>query len=141
MLMVEENPFLEIKDTVDDDGDPDAAVLSDGLASEGKPVQLLGNVGSFVDRLDEEFRKSLQNIDPHSQEFIERLKDEAGLYGLIVRTQSHYIKTKQQNELVYSLVLLRRVEHIYFKVCIWLIDAHEISRVRHILSSSLLKLP
>ncbi len=36
-------------------------------------VHIRGSVISFVDRLDDEFTKSLQNIDPHGTEYVDRL--------------------------------------------------------------------
>lgn len=80
-------------------------------------MEILGNIGAFVDRLDEEFNKSLQNIDPHTTEYIDRLKEETFLYGLIVRAQAYY-ETRASDQLALSVILMRRVDHIYFKVFI-----------------------
>lgn len=113
MELVEENPNIIVKEGVEE---PENDAELDKKAQAGEEVELLGNIGSFVDRLDEEFKKSLQNLDPHATEYIDRLKDESFLYGLIVRSQSHYIINKKQDDLVYAMVLMRRVEHIYFKV-------------------------
>ncbi|KAF8494547.1 eukaryotic translation initiation factor 3 subunit 8 N-terminus-domain-containing protein [Gautieria morchelliformis] len=53
-------------------------------------VRIRGSIISFVDCLDDEFTKSLQNIDPHGTEYVDRLKDEKGF-------------------------IMRRLEHIYSK--------------------------
>jgi len=45
-------------------------------------VRIRGSIISFVDRLDDEFTKSLQNIDPHGTVYVDRLKDEKVLYHL-----------------------------------------------------------
>ncbi|TCD63030.1 Translation initiation factor 3 subunit c [Steccherinum ochraceum] len=58
-------------------------------------VRIRGSIISFVDRLDDEFTKSLQNIDPHGTE-----------YAL-------YEKNKQEDPL--GRVVMRRLEHIYSK--------------------------
>lgn len=84
-------------------------------------VAIRGSVISFVDRLDDEFTKSLQNIDPHGTEYVDRLKDEKGLYCTICRAQTLYEKTQQGDPL--GRVIMRRLEHIYSKV----------SQSRHIL--------
>lgn len=77
-------------------------------------VRIRGSIISFVDRLDDEFTKSLQNIDPHGTEYIDRLKDEKGLYCTICRAQAFYENTNQDDPL--SRVIMRRLEHIYSKV-------------------------
>jgi len=43
---------------------------------EGPLVSIRGNVVSLIERLDDEFNKSLQNTDPHAVEYVDRLKDE-----------------------------------------------------------------
>ena len=77
-------------------------------------VRIRGSVISFVDRLDDEFTKSLQNIDPHGTEYVDRLKDEKGLYSTICRAQALYESAKQDDPL--GRVVMRRLEHIYSKV-------------------------
>ncbi|KAF5370895.1 hypothetical protein D9758_002037 [Tetrapyrgos nigripes] len=76
-------------------------------------VRIRGSIISFIDRLDDEFTRSLQNIDPHGTEYVERLKDEKVLYCTICRAQAFYEKTKQDEPL--SRVVMRRLEHIYSK--------------------------
>ena len=77
-------------------------------------VRIRGSIISFVDRLDDEFTKSLQNIDPHGTEYVERLKDEKGLYCTICRSQALYERNKDEDPL--GRVIMRRLEHIYSKV-------------------------
>lgn len=77
-------------------------------------VRIRGSIISFVDRLDDEFTKSLQNIDPHGTEYVDRLKDEKVLYCTICRAQAFYEKTNQAEPL--GRVVMRRLEHIYSKV-------------------------
>ncbi|KAF7376059.1 Eukaryotic translation initiation factor 3 subunit C [Mycena sanguinolenta] len=79
----------------------------------GGIVRIRGSIISFVDRLDDEFTKSLQNIDPHGTEYIDRLKDEKVLYCTICRAQAFYESTNQDEPL--SRVIMRRLEHIYSK--------------------------
>lgn len=77
-------------------------------------VRVRGSIISFVDRLDDEFTKSLQNIDPHGTEYVERLKDEKYLYMTINRAQTYYGNSKAQSESL-TRVIMRRLEHIYSK--------------------------
>ncbi|KAL0956288.1 hypothetical protein HGRIS_002446 [Hohenbuehelia grisea] len=76
-------------------------------------LRVRGSIISFIDRLDDEFTKSLQNIDPHGTEYVERLKDEKVLYCTICRAQEFYEKTNQAEPL--GRVIMRRTEHIYSK--------------------------
>lgn len=78
-------------------------------------VRIRGSIISFIDRLDDEFTRSLQNIDPHGTEYVDRLKDEKVLYRTICRAQAFYEKTQQNDPL--GRVIMRRLEHIYSKVC------------------------
>jgi translation initiation factor 3 subunit C len=77
-------------------------------------VRIRGSIISFVDRLDDEFTKSLQNIDPHGTEYVDRLKDEKVLYRTICRAQVFYESSLQPEPL--ARVIMRRLEHIYSKV-------------------------
>jgi translation initiation factor 3 subunit C len=81
---------------------------------EGGVVRIRGSIISFVDRLDDEFTKSLQHIDPHGTEYVDRLVDEKGLYCTISRTQAYYETVNQEDPL--GRVIMRRLEHIYSKV-------------------------
>lgn len=80
----------------------------------GGVVRIRGSIISFIDRLDDEFTKSLQHIDPHGTEYVDRLKDEKVLYQTICRAQAFYEKTKQDEPL--GRVIMRRLDHIYSKV-------------------------
>src|SRR5258708_25524886 len=77
-------------------------------------VCIRGSVISFIDRLDDEFTRTLQNIDPHGTEYIERLRDEKSLYQSICRAQCYFEKSKQEDPL--ARVISRRLEHIYSKM-------------------------
>lgn len=104
----------EITDDYDELAERSPETEKDGI------VRIRGSVISFVDRLDDEFTKSLQNIDPHGTEYVDRLKDEKGLYSTICRAQTLYEKKKQEDPL--GRVIMRRLEHIYSKVCTALLD-------------------
>lgn len=84
--------------------------------TENDVVRVRGSIISFIDRLDDEFTKSLQNIDPHGTEYVERLKDEKLLYCTICHAQAFYENTQQNDAL--GRVIMRRLEHIYSKVLV-----------------------
>ncbi|EEB90796.1 hypothetical protein MPER_10952 [Moniliophthora perniciosa FA553] len=75
-------------------------------------VRVRGSIISFIDRLDDEFTRSLQNIDPHGTEYVEKLKDEK-VSTARLSSASMYEKRKQDDPL--SRVIMRRLEHIYSK--------------------------
>lgn len=87
----------------------------------GEKLKIPGSVVSYIERLDDELTRSLQHIDPHTAEYIDRLSDEGSLYNSIVRTQLYVeVMTKdttleipQDNT---NRIIMRRLEHVYFKV-------------------------
>ena len=87
---------------------------------DGKTFQIPGSVVSFVERLDDELTRGLQQIDPHTAEYIERLGDEASLYTNICRALI-YVERMQKTPNVTpppdntNRVVMRRLEHLYFK--------------------------
>ena len=85
----------------------------------GEVLKVRGSLVSFIDRLDDELTKSLQNIDPHTTEYIERLRDEQSLYFVIVRGGIWFERVEKEGHDTggsASRIVLRRLEHIYYKV-------------------------
>lgn len=87
----------------------------------GELLKIPGSVVSIAERLDDELTRSLQHIDPHTAEYIERLSDEQALYSNILRGLL-YIEDLQKNEKLETpqdaanRMVMRRLEHVYFKV-------------------------
>ena len=87
----------------------------------GEKLKIPGSVVSVVERLDDELTRSLQHIDPHTAEYIERLQDEQALYTDILRALLYVENLKrdgklEQSEDAANRVVMRRLEHVYFKV-------------------------
>lgn len=87
----------------------------------GEKLRVPGSVVSIVERLDDELTRSLQHIDPHTAEYIERLSDEQALYTNILRGLLYVEDLKKETDIDLSQdninrVVMRRLEHIYFKV-------------------------
>ncbi|KAF7443633.1 eukaryotic translation initiation factor 3 subunit C [Pyrenophora tritici-repentis] len=86
----------------------------------GEIFRIPGSIVSFVERLDDELTRSLQHIDPHTSEYIERLTDEALLYAQLVRTLV-YVESMKKNPALdlpqepLNRIVMRRLEHVYFK--------------------------
>lgn len=90
----------------------------------GEKLRIPGSVVSIIERLDDELTRSLQHIDPHTAEYIERLSDEQALYTNILRALLYVEDLKKDTALELTQeninrVVMRRLEHIYFKVCVF----------------------
>ena len=87
----------------------------------GETLKIPGSVVSVVERLDDELTRSLQHIDPHTAEYIERLTDEQALYNNILRALLYVENLKKNTKLELTddgtnRLIMRRMEHVYFKV-------------------------
>lgn len=124
--MLEENRNMVVVENAeeweDDEKPPQPAA--------GELLKIPGSIVSIAERLDDELTRSLQHIDPHTAEYIERLSDEQALYSNILRGLL-YIEDLQKIEKLETpqdganRLVMRRLEHIYFKVswrtaCPWL---------------------
>jgi len=80
-----------------------------------------GSVVSLAERLDDELTRSLQQTDPHTAEYIERLGDEQLLYTDIVRTLIYIeninkkLEKSENRQDNINRTTIRRLEHLYFK--------------------------
>lgn len=110
LTLLEANPDYIIKEDVPEVEETD----KDLVPQNGEPVYIQGSLVAFIDRLDDEFTKSLQNIDPHTTDYVDRLKDEVGLYSVIVRSQAYFTRIHLTDSI--SRTTMRRLEHLYFKV-------------------------
>ncbi|KAK3827447.1 MAG: eukaryotic translation initiation factor 3 subunit 8 N-terminus-domain-containing protein [Benniella sp.] len=109
LTILESNPGYVVKENVPDEDD----VEKDRVPENGETVFIQGSIVAIVDRLDDEFTKSLQNIDPHTTDYVDRLKDEVGLYAVIVRSNAYFQKLEQIDAICRTTT--RRLEHLYFK--------------------------
>lgn len=91
------------------------------VIASGEKLKIPGSIVSYVERLDDELTRSLQHIDPHTAEYIDRLSDEGALYNNIVRTLLYTEGLRQDESLQVpqdslNRIVMRRLEHVYFKV-------------------------
>lgn len=105
---------IENAEEWDDDDKPPT------LEAGQKYVKIPGSIVSYIERLDDELVRSLQNIDPHTSEYIDRLQDEGALYNTIVLGQLYYETLRKDSSLEIpqeslNRIVMRRLEHIYFK--------------------------
>ncbi|KAF9111228.1 Translation initiation factor 3 subunit c [Mortierella sp. AM989] len=109
LTVLEANTGYVVKEDVPEEDESD----KDRSPQNGETVFIQGSIVAFVDRLDDEFTKSLQNIDPHTTDYVDRLKDEVSLYTVIVRTLALFERLEATDAICRTT--MRRLEHLYFK--------------------------
>ena len=67
-----------------------------------------------MERLDEEFIKVLKACDAHSNEYVDRLKNEPRVVEILESAQK-LIELKQSSPSDVCRIYLKRIQHIYFK--------------------------
>lgn len=76
-------------------------------------LKIVGSLENYLIRLEDEYTKSLQQINPHTQDYVVRLSDEALLLELAEGVQKYYTRVNDLSAA--SRVALLRVEHLYYK--------------------------
>ena len=80
---------------------------------EKKLIPVIGSIALHMQRLEEEYTKSLQQLSHHSEEYVNRLRDESKLVVLLTRFQKYFEKVDMLPEAA-SLAQLR-IEHLYYR--------------------------
>ena len=117
LKVLEANPELVVVENAEEWEDDDKAPT----ITPGQKFKIPGSIVSYVERLDDELTRSLQHIDPHTAEYIDRLQDEGALYNKIVCTLLYIEGIRKDKDLEIpqdslNRIVMRRLEHVYFKV-------------------------
>lgn len=81
--------------------------------AERKVIPVVGSLSLHLQRLEEEYTKSLQKISHHSEQYITRLRDESKLVSLLASFQA-YFERVGDTESAAALAQLR-IEHLYYR--------------------------
>lgn len=88
-------------------------VLEEAEEYETAPFFVRGCVLTAVERLDDEFTKFLKESDPHSNDYVDRLKDEVKVTNIIEQVLNYVKMVGSETEI--CRVYLRKIDHIYYK--------------------------
>jgi translation initiation factor 3 subunit C len=103
LQIVEDHPELQTGD----------GIVEDAESLEIEPYKVRGCYLAAVERLNEEFHKVLKGCDAHSNEYVDRLKDEERVMAILEKAQALLERTKIPSEI--CRIFLQRIDHIYFK--------------------------
>jgi translation initiation factor 3 subunit C len=90
----------------------------ENLTDSDKPFLINGSAILLVKRLDDELTKIFQHTDCHSTEYIEKLKGEKDLCGLISNAQSYVDSRRDSKHLdptEVAIIYMLNIEHLYYK--------------------------
>jgi len=76
-------------------------------------IYVVGDIFTIYNKLDTEFTKSLQQIDPHTNDYVNRLADESHLILLAEKVQKYLARQNEYRNM--ARIALARLQHLYYK--------------------------
>ena len=107
------NTLLDLLEDYEEEITVGSLILDENEVLDKAPYKIKGCYLTAVERLDEEFVKVLKACDAHSNEYVERLKDEPKVVATLDKAERLVLKTGSPSEV--CRIYLKRIEHIYFK--------------------------
>lgn len=107
------NTLLDLLEEHEEEITVGSLILDENEVLDKAPYKIKGCYLTAVERLDEEFVKVLKACDAHSNEYVERLKDEPKVVATLDKAERLVLKTGSPSEV--CRIYLKRIEHIYFK--------------------------
>lgn len=89
------------------------SVMEEQEEYEKAPFAVRGCILTAVERLDDEFTKLLKECDPHSNDYVDRLKDEMKVTNIIEQVLKYIETIGDETEI--CRVYLRKIDHMYYK--------------------------
>lgn len=81
----------------------------------GPNYRVHGCALTLIEKMDEEFTKVLQAVDPHSPDYVDRLKDEPVVCKIIERLQEYLEANGKGTSSELCRAFILRIDHIYYK--------------------------
>ncbi len=105
---------LEKKEGDDEEEDATLSMAAIELREDGtRVVRTVGLLTTVIERLSDEFTKCLQGTDPHTAEYVARLKDEEWLVTLAGRVHTYFLRVGDTTSAARAALV--RLQHMYYR--------------------------
>ena len=100
-----------VEEEPEEEEEPKEVIDTEAPPAEDGCVKVVGNLLTYVTRLEDEYVKSLQHINPHTQEYVARLRDERPLEELAGSIQAYYDRSGS-TETAATVALAKNRTHV-----------------------------